>query len=336
MSNLNVLYAFDNNYAPFAGVSILSLLSNNTDIDTIRVYAVMDNVSDENKDKLVRTINKYSRELITVDASEINKLLMELGVPKYRGSYSTHYRKFFHLYLPKDIDRILYIDSDSIVPGSLFELTQKDFEGKCVMASLDTLGGRYKRLLGYQPGEHYYNAGVSYFDVKAWGERGYADKLINHILNVRAKYCNPDQDLFNLVVKGDALTIGPEYNFQPAHRVYDDKTFFMVYPRTGYYTEVEVEHARQNPVILHAYRYMGEFPWHKGNVHPDTPLFDEYLAKSEWKDYEKKPSGQGTMFKIEKWLYKHMWRKGFLVIFSWALYLSFYRKNKKLLKESRK
>ena len=34
MSNeLNVLYQFDDNYAPYAGISMLSLFENNRDID---------------------------------------------------------------------------------------------------------------------------------------------------------------------------------------------------------------------------------------------------------------------------------------------------------------
>lgn len=336
MTELNVLYAFDNNYAPFGGTSILSLLMNNKGIDRIRIFVVLDAVSEENVIKLKKMVEEYKRELITFDAANINELLKKLNVPMYRGSYATHYRKFFHLFLPEDVEKLLYIDSDSIVPGNLEELINLDFKGRCIAVVLDALGGKYKKLLGFADCEPYFNAGVTYIDVKKWKERDYANKLISYIQNVRSKFCNPDQDLFNQVVKGDTLVIGPEYNFQPVHRVYTDKVFFKNYPQAYYYSTQELEHARQHPMIIHAYRYLGEFPWHEGNLHPDTPMFDLYLRRSEWADYAKKPSGKGKMFKIEKKMYTFLPRPIFLKIFKYALYFSMYKKDKRLKRECKK
>ena len=331
MGELNVLYAFNDKYAPFAGVSILSLLMNNKSMDRIRLFCVIDSVSKENIDKLRITVADFAREIVLIDATDVNNILEKLGVPQYRGSYATHYRKFFHLFLPEDVHRLLYIDSDSIVPGDLSDLATKDFMEKCVMVSLDTLGQRYKELLGFQPEETYFNAGVTFIDVDAWKERKYAERLIDHITNIRSSYCNPDQDLFNLVVKDDTLTIGPEYNFQPVHRVYSDKLYFRNYPRIGYYSSEEIEYARQNPKIIHAYRYMGEFPWHKGNVHPDNDIFDSYLERSLWSDYEKKRAKKGIIIAIEKAMYIVLPKCVFLPFFKVALYNSFKRKNRLLM-----
>ena len=51
-------------------------------------------------------------------------------------------------------------------------------------------------------------------------------------------------------------------------------------------------------------------------MHPDTQIFDHYLGISEWKDYSKVPSrNSGTVFKIERWLYRHLSKRTFLKIF---------------------
>lgn len=333
---LNVLYAFDNNYAPFGGTSIFSLLENNQDIDRIRIFVVMDNVSDENKQKIQRTVDKYKRELIIVDGQQFADLMKELGVPMYRGSYATHYRKFFHLFLPDDVKTLLYIDSDSIVPGNLSDLINFDFKGKCVAVVKDAIAGKYKTLLGFSSDEIYFNAGVTLINVELWKERGYSEKLIDYIQNVRAKFVNPDQDLFNMVLKNDTIALPPEYNFMPVHRAYPDKAFFFCYPQKGYYSTGQLEHARQNPKIIHAYRFLGEFPWHKNNYHPDTELFDSYLYKSEWSNYVKRPAGMPFIFKIEKALYRLFPRGLFLFIFSKYTEQTIKKKNKKLMKESLK
>ncbi len=333
MERLNILYACDNNYAPFCGVSVYSLFENNTDIEEIRVFIVVDNVSEENKRKLQETALDFKRELILIDATDVRNLMEKIGVPKYRGSYATHYRKFFQMILPSDVDYLLYLDADTIVPGSLKDLFGYNMHGKCMGVVLDTLGGRYKQLLGFKPDEPYFNAGITWIDVAAWKERNYSEKLMQHIKNVRAKYCNPDQDLFNLVLKGDTAVLPIGYNFQPAHRAYSDRSYFSNYPKE-YYTVEQIDEARRDPRILHTYRFLGEFPWHKGNMHPDNALFDQYLKKTRWNDYEKEKAQLSLMFRIEKVIYRILPRSIFLFFFSKLMYIGFYRKNKRLMKET--
>lgn len=302
--HLNLLYAADENYAPFLGVSVYSLLENNKDIEKISIYAVLDKVSDTNKEKLKTMVGSFGRELVIIDADDVNKLMAELGVPKYRGSYTTHYRKFFSLILPDSIKRFLYIDSDTVVTGSLKKLLQIDMGDAVAGVVLDSLGTPFKPLLGFDKDETYFNAGVTLIDVENWNRCQCTEQLREHITSVRAQYCHPDQDLFNVLLRGKTLVLPPEYNFMPFHAAYPDKAFAKVVGFDNYYSEKEIQCARENKVIIHCFRFLGDFPWHKGNLHPDTKVFDEYLAKTPWKDYEKKLSkNQGLLFKIERILY---------------------------------
>lgn len=156
---------------------------------------------------------------------------------------------------------------------------------------------------------------------------------MDHIKNVRSKYCNPDQDLFNFALRGKTIVLPPKYNFMPVHRAYTDAAYKKVYGFEHYYTQKQIQHARENPVVLHTYRFLGEFPWHKGNCHPDTVLFDSYLRRSPWKDYKKLSAKTGFIFKCEKFLYRVLPRRLFLRIFAAALYRSFYKKEMKFRKE---
>jgi len=333
MEHLNVLYAADENYAPFLGVSVFSLFENNKDIEKITIYAVLDRVSELNQKRLMELAEQYGREMVIVDAVEFNKTMEELGVPKYRGSYTTHFRKFFHLILPESVERFLYIDSDSVVPGSLKPLITLDMGDKVGAVVLDALSSKYKQLLGFAPDEIYFNAGVTLINVANWKANNCTDKLFEHITKKRAKYCNPDQDLFNMVLRGMTMVIPCEYNFMPVHRAYSDRAFARNYGFENYYTREEVEYARQHPVILHAYRFLGEFPWHVGNLHPDTPIFDEYLRKSLWADYVKKPANAGKIFAFEKFLYRIMPRDWFLSLFRRITYRMNVKKDRKLREE---
>lgn len=335
MNHLHVMYASDENYAPFMGVSVFSLLENNRDIEKLTIYAVLDNVSQDNKGRLSEMVYSYGRELKIVDANEFNKTMQELGVPKYRGSYTTHFRKFFHLFMGEEVKRFLYIDSDTIVPGSLKPLLELDMGDACGAVVMDSLANKYKLLLGFEPDEPYFNAGVTLIDIDNWKKSRCTERLIEHITKKRAAYCNPDQDLFNILLRGKTMVIPCQYNFTPVHRAYSDKAYAKNYGFNNYYTREDIVYARQHPAIIHAYRFLGEFPWHKGNLHPDTPLFDEYLRKSPWANYEKKPSNVGLVFKCEKILYRILPRDWFLTLFKIITEQSTYVKEIKLRKNNR-
>lgn len=332
MDHLHVMYASNDNYAPFLGVSVFSLLENNRDIKSITIFAVLDHVSELNQNRLKEMVSSYKRELIIIDAGMLNKTMEDLGLPKYRGSYTTHFRKFFHLFMGKDVERFLYIDSDTIVPGSLRPLLDLNMGEHVAAVVLDSTGNKYKLLLGFAPSETYFNAGVTLIDVNNWNKNQCSKRLIEHITHERAVYCNPDQDLFNILLRGKTMIIPCQYNFMPVHRAYTDKAYARNYGFEHYYTPDEVEYARKNPAIIHSFRFLGEFPWHKGNLHPDTQLFDEYLRKSPWSDYEKKPSSIGLIFKIEKMLYRLLPKDLFLSLFRIVTDATTRRKDRNLKK----
>lgn len=330
MNEFAVLYACNNNYAPYMGVSILSLMENNRTIKKLKIYVVLDNVSENNIIKLQQMVCSFGHDLIIIDGKNVCELMENLGVPMYRGSYATHYRKFFSLFLPSNISRVLYLDSDTIICGDIGDLVTYELNGKCLGVVWDTLGLRYKKLLGFRPEELYFNAGVTLIDVNEWKKRNYDEKLLNHIKSVRSKYCNPDQDLFNIVFKGDTCLLPVEYNFQPPHRAYSDKIYFKCIRREQYYSKSDIEKARRNPKILHTYRFLGEFPWHINNYHPDNDIFDYYLGRSPWKEYEKKRANTTVVLKAEKYIYKVMPKDLFFYFFEKILFVSFAIKNIKL------
>ena len=51
--------------------------------------------------------------------------------------------------IAKNIDRLLYIDSDTVVTGDIMPLFDMPMEGMPVGMSLDSLGVKHKALIGY-------------------------------------------------------------------------------------------------------------------------------------------------------------------------------------------
>lgn len=325
---LNVLYTFDENYAAFAGISMYSLFENNRDIENIRVFLAAERLSDKSRQRLSDEAERFDRKVIFVDTSHLAEKIKNLGIPDYRGSSSANFRLFFDLFIPKDVQRLLYLDSDTLVVGSLSPLLTLDMGGKAVGAVRDSLTSKYKTLIGMREDEDYFNTGVLLIDVEAWRAANIPERIAAHVREARSSYANPDQDLLNIVLRGDKYILPPKYNFQPSHRAFSDKDYFSAFKQNKYYTSEELEDARHDPAILHIYRFLGDFPWHSGNLHPDTPVFDKYMKDSLWSEYKKKPSDRGLAFKIEKLLFRTLPRGLFLWLFALISFWDFKRRDR--------
>ena len=165
-----------------------------------------------------------------------------------------------------------------------------------------------------------------------WHSRHVTSRLERHAREVRAHYQCPDQDLLNLVLKGEIATLSPTYNLQPHHIAFSERTYLHVYGAEGYYTASELESARRSPVILHTYRFLGDFPWHARNRHPNAEQWDTYLAKTPWNGMKKAPARRGALFALEKLLYRVLPKRVFLSLFATVTY----RKAKKAEKQAQK
>ncbi|MBQ7832742.1 MAG: hypothetical protein IJ336_04095, partial [Lachnospiraceae bacterium] len=117
-SHINVLYQCDNNYAPFMGVSLTSLLMNNVELENLHIFLLGKDLSIENMQKIQRTCDEYGRKIIFLDCVGLDERIENYGMNKYRGSYATFY-KLFVSELLKDmgitVQRMLYIDSDTVI-----------------------------------------------------------------------------------------------------------------------------------------------------------------------------------------------------------------------------
>lgn len=334
MDVLNVVYACDDNYAPYACVSMCSLLENNRkDFDEINIYVVLSQVTQDNTNRLRKQSEEYHANFIPVDAQEVICEIKKLKMPEYRGSYATNFRLFFHKYIKSDVEKFFYLDCDTIVLGSLKGICQHDMGDKCACVVQDALTSSYKLLLGFKPEEPYFNAGVMFIDVRNWKKNNCTEHMIEHLKYKRSTYCNPDQDLLNIELKNMVEYIDPEYNFQPIHRMLSNKTYNKIYINPSYYSAGQLEYAQNNPVILHTYRFLGEFPWHAGNRHPDTEIFDSYMKKSYQKDYVKKVANVGTIMKIEKMMYLILPGSLFFRIFKKFFDIDYKRRNQKYVNE---
>lgn len=332
-TELTILYQFNEAYAPFAGVSVTSLFEQNKAAADITVYILGEGLSGESFERFERLEKQYGRTIAFLNADAAIARMRELDMPAYRGSYAANLRLFLTDILPETVERILYLDADTIICAPLWELYAADMGRKVIGMAVDSLTMRHKRDIGLNPDEEYYNSGVILFDLQKWRQADYTGRIIDHVLHVRSHYPAPDQDLLNVCCRGAIFRLPVRYNLQPIHLAFSYRQYHRFFGQKSYYGREEIEQAVREPGILHFFRFVGEFPWHENTLHPDREAFDKYLALSPWHDYKKKKAQAGTVLRIEKCLYRALPRGIFIVLFKFSHMLFIDRANRDSLKK---
>lgn len=316
---IDMLYQADENYAIYGGVSITSLFENNKNADEIYVHFLVSGLDDEMKRSLKELEEKYQRKIILYDANELKQRIKDIGATIHDGSYATYYKLFLQEFIPDEVERILYVDDDTIILGDLSALFTMDMQDKYFAIAKDSDPMPYLEMTEEEKMRCRYNCGVMLINLVNWKKYN-CQSEIEHYMRTHNNYFN-DQDMLNRMYFEKILCLPCEYNVQPLHYAFTAKQYFSIYHYKDYYTYEEIEKARKDIKIAHFFHWCGESAWNKGTLHPYRKLFRQYLAISPWKDsFVPVIKNINMVMKIEKLLWVIVPRGIFLWI--WHTYRS--------------
>ena len=258
MIEMNICFAAYNNYAPYMGTAIASVLKNSLEDEKITFHLIDGGITKENKDKILSLKNIKDCDIIfyTPDIERYNAWF-EKTLAKLYFSPAMFYRLSIASLIP-DVDKILYLDSDLIVTGSLKELFLMNLENyyAFVVEHLIELEKEKK-----DKNKKYFCSGFLLINNKLWKENNVEAQFINYY-EKNYQTCFGDQDILNAVLEDKVKYIDKKWSFLA------DKRYYY-----------------QNPNLKDAIivQYLGfEKPWMK-NCRTSL-LIDEY-----WKYYQYTP-----------------------------------------------
>ncbi len=282
---MNVVYSSSDSYAPIAGVSLYSLLVNNTESEELNIFIVDNNISKKNKDKFISMCNEFSRPLYFVPIADIEKLAgtsIDIG----RWNISTFGRLFEASLLPEWVEKVIHVDCDTMVMSSLEPLWNMDMTGKTVAGALECIGDNYKTEIGLSPDDTYINAGNIMLNLKKIREDN-TEELFKKYISEHAQLSFVDQAVLNACVPSDEKLVVPlDYNAYSMVFYVKYKNLKKVKRVTSYYSEKEVLNAVKNPCIVHFTTCFmdGTRPWMENNFHPMLDDYKNFKSKSPWAD----------------------------------------------------
>lgn len=281
-----------------------SLMENNKDIN-VNFFILDDKISSENKKKMQEICDKYKRQLTFVNTDKILKVLKDLKVHPFKGTYTTYFKLIALNEIKVDNGRILQLDGDTVIDGSLKELCDMDLGDNVCAATYDCTMNGYKSMINIPATDKYYNCGVLLINQKKWISYKCTEKVINHLKNVRHGYYTVDQDIINVLFRDKIQYLNLTYNFNSGFFIYGVKESLKMYDlKPEYYsTEKEVRAAMKSPILYHCMGAMTGRPWEQDSIHPQNQIFDKYRALSPWHDFKKVKVERKRIFKIQRTLY---------------------------------
>lgn len=277
MKELNVLYSTDNNYAAHAAASIRSLVDNNGDFEQINIHVLNDNLSEEVKRKLHETVKMHENAKIFFHP--LASLLSKLNLNDKSGFAKAGYGRLMISEII-DADKLLYIDCDTIINGSVEKLWDTDIAEYYVAGVQDNPALFSLTAVGMNMQDRYINSGVLLINLKKWREDKLEKRFIEMVKAHGGYVKHHDQGIINGVCKGNILVLHPRYNTMSQFFLMNAKQIKKLYDIETYYSQEELDDAVRKPIIVHYITKFYNRPWYKDCTHPLKNLYIKYLSET--------------------------------------------------------
>ncbi len=208
-NTINIALAADDNYAAYMGVAILSVLKNAAKEDKLAFYILENQIGDKRKSEIesLKTFRAFDLFWISVQPSDFKGCAVT-----QKGLTPTAYAR---LLIGEKVpcDKIIYLDCDILVRGSLSALFNTDLGEKWVGGVIDIniAPKYYKKNLGERV-KHYINSGVLLINCGLWRKYSVTQWLLDYARENSARLKYNDQDAINYVCAGRKYLIAWDWN----------------------------------------------------------------------------------------------------------------------------
>lgn len=293
---MNVLYASNDGYACHLAASLFSLYQHHAQSVPLDVYVLSAGMCAEYQDNLKEIAGRFHRSLTIIELGDLrNRFPYEVDTRGF--DLSAMSRLFAPEVLPESVDRILYLDCDTIICASLLPVYHMDLNGcLAAMAMEPTVYKKMKETIGFTKSDPYYNSGVILMDLHGWRREGVLKQMLDFYGSHSGSLFACDQDTINGTLKGRILPLPPAYNFFTNYRYFHYGTLVKMCPAYKTVTRAEFRQAVRTPAVIH---FLGdERPWIAGNHNHYRKYYEDALAHTPWRGMEKQAG---------KELYMHLW-----------------------------
>ena len=262
---MNILVTLNANYLLPLRVMLKSLFVNNP-TETFTIYLLHSSLTAEEIGAARQFAERHGSRLEEVYMEE--RYFKDAPVLLHY-TQEMYYRLLAFRFLPRELDRILYLDPDILAINPVRPFYESNLDGYLYAAAYHDMISVYEinklRLTPYKI-EAYYNSGVLLMNLEEQRRNIREEDIFEFVEKNRAKLIMPDQDILNALYSKYIKSVDEKlYNYDVRHY--------------GYYKLMsnglfDMDHVMKHTVFLH---FCGKKkPWKKGYSGKFYSLYKHY------------------------------------------------------------
>jgi len=278
-----ISYAVDNEYIYPTIVSMISLVYNAKNNTFYNIYILhTPDLKNSSKHFLNSIVDKYYYRCSIIYFNMGNEY-KDLNIND-RIKTPTYFRLSLPYLLP-DVDRIIWLDGDTLVFEDLKELIEIDMKDNLIMGFLDNYPDAIKSF-GYK------NAtiiccGVLLMDLIGLRKYQFSKKVQNFISKYRKNLIQHDQTIINVVMQKRIALLPPKYGIWDWQNLTNAEVHLKIQKSKFNYNKKEFFEAIKHPAILH---YVWCKPFYRQNTAFDKEWWNFAILTDYFYDiYSKSP-----------------------------------------------
>ncbi|MBQ9743823.1 MAG: glycosyltransferase family 8 protein [Clostridia bacterium] len=260
-----IFFSCDDNYIPFLGVAIKSLIENTSMDNEYFIFVLHSKMSIRNM-KIITAMEKENVSICFIDVSE--KLIKYGEKLNLRDYYTVSI--YFRIFIPDmfpEFKKAIYLDADMVILEDIAKLYNIELGGNllagvpdAIIASRQEFRDYAELGCGIYPYTKYFNSGMMLMNLDAMREFGLEGKF-EHLFNTyRFETVCPDQDYLNVICKDRVLYIDEGWD------------------------KMAIDGSYENPMIVHYNNFAK--PWQQDGINyadqfwkyaKDTPYYEEIM-----------------------------------------------------------
>lgn len=195
---INIVLCMNSKYVMPSVVCITSILENNK--SPIDFYILYSYLTEKEINFIEKNIKKYGTQYSLKTIKVVDERFEKL--PVFGRSKEAYFRLLIPNLLPKELDRCMYLDGDTIVYKDLEEYYKTDFENKALVVCEDVgeimFFHKERHPVFNIPLEYkYFNSGVLLFNLNWFRNNFNSDTIFDFIKHNSEKLKFLDQDVLN-------------------------------------------------------------------------------------------------------------------------------------------
>ena len=214
-----IFFTTDDNYIPYMAVSIESIKEHASKDYIYDIKILHTNVNEENQKK----IKKFQNKNILIEFVDLRDYINDISDKLFTRDYYTN-TTYFRLFLPNlypEVNKALYIDSDTVFLSDIANLYNIDIGDNLLGAPPDEAVGNIKafqeyveKVIGVNNYKNYFNAGVLLMNLKELRKYKFQEKFLYLLQTIKYTVAQ-DQDYLNRICKGRVKIIDGSWDKMP-------------------------------------------------------------------------------------------------------------------------